>query len=78
MPTGEIQASTIIYNYTEAEEVKVDVWDIVDRGTSQNTLNNRKKRQEVLDASTIDVYRHTNAVLLLVHPQHVSSLQYAR
>lgn len=56
----------------------MDVWDIVDTGRKEKKTNGQRKKQEVLDASTIDVYRHTNAVLLLVHPQHVSSLDYAR
>jgi GTPase SAR1 family protein len=92
VPTGSIQASTIRWvpktsKASEDEEVvKIDVWDVVDKGsipTSQGSSSSGNVGngpanipQMPVDASTVDVYRGTHCVVFMVDITRPETLQY--
>ncbi|KOX79088.1 Rab-like protein 1 [Melipona quadrifasciata] len=56
IPTEEIQVTSIQWNYKATDDiVKVEVWDVVDKG------RRRKKLEEFLD-----VYKGTNGVIIIM------------
>jgi len=77
IPSQEIQAASINWKYRSGDNiVKVDVWDIVDKGQKkkqkQDTLkiSNEPVKNEndglALDAEFIDVYKGTHGVIMLL------------
>uniref|UniRef100_H2YS55 RAB, member RAS oncogene family-like 6b n=1 Tax=Ciona savignyi TaxID=51511 RepID=H2YS55_CIOSA len=73
VPTPEIQAASIHWNYKATDDVvKVDVWDVVDQGKPKKpkeTLKLDHKDDEddelQLDASFLDVYKGAHAVIMV-------------
>uniref|UniRef100_A0A3B4TTC5 RAB, member RAS onco family like 6 n=1 Tax=Seriola dumerili TaxID=41447 RepID=A0A3B4TTC5_SERDU len=54
IPTQEIQATSIHWNYKTTDDVvKVEVWDVVDKG------------EFALDAEFLDVYKNCNGVIMM-------------
>ncbi|XP_056458824.1 rab-like protein 6 [Gadus chalcogrammus] len=81
LPTQEIQATSIHWNYKTTDDVvKVEVWDVVDKGQKYPLLDGKgKKRGEnlkmenetpesdevALDAEFLDVYKNCNGVIMM-------------
>lgn len=80
-PSDEIQVASIQWSFksTEADVVKVEVWDVVDRGKARSTrtpanglkLSNpaaaaAQHEQPALDAEFLDVYKGTHGVVLMM------------
>eukprot|EP00794_Sanderia_malayensis_P016000 gene16000-17611_t len=77
IPTQSIQAASISWNYKgHGSIVKVDVWDIVDKGQKKHKQDSLKISNESQDASNeqdamadadfIDVYKGTHGVIMLL------------
>ncbi|KAJ8300824.1 hypothetical protein KUTeg_022343 [Tegillarca granosa] len=74
IPTDEIQVCCIHWNYKATDDiVKVDVWDIVDKGKKKTKAEGLKienkpdaeNEEPCLDAEFIDVYKGTHGVVLM-------------
>ncbi|XP_035021794.1 rab-like protein 6 isoform X3 [Hippoglossus stenolepis] len=78
IPTQEIQATSIHWNYKMApyqatdDVVKVEVWDVVDKGKGKKRGDNLKLENEpqesddvALDAEFLDVYKNCNGVIMM-------------
>ncbi|XP_051551682.1 rab-like protein 6 isoform X2 [Myxocyprinus asiaticus] len=75
IPTQEIQATSIHWNYKTTDDVvKVEVWDVVDKGKGKkrcDTLKLENESQEqaeselALDAEFVDVYKNCNGVVMM-------------
>ncbi|XP_051523489.1 rab-like protein 6 isoform X2 [Myxocyprinus asiaticus] len=74
IPTQEIQATSIHWNYKTTDDVvKVEVWDIVDKGKGKKRGENLKLENEpqeaetepALDAEFLDVYKNCNGVIMM-------------
>ncbi|XP_036454388.1 rab-like protein 6 isoform X2 [Colossoma macropomum] len=74
IPTQEIQVTSIHWNYKTTDDVvKVEVWDVVDKGRSKKrseTLKLENEPQEAenemaLDAEFLDVYKNCNGVIMM-------------
>jgi len=89
--TPEITTAHMIWNCSETDEnVKVEFWDVVDKGiqpqsvfagvTSGSGDVNEKEIQNVvlLDASTINVYRGCDGVIVCYDPTSPKSLAYVK
>lgn len=78
IPTEEIQVASIQWNYKATDDVvKVEVWDVVDRGRRRRRLEGLKMdnapvaeasviEEPVLDAEFLDVYKGTNGVIIVM------------
>ncbi|XP_054628819.1 rab-like protein 6 isoform X8 [Dunckerocampus dactyliophorus] len=71
IPTQEIQATSIHWNYKN-DVVKVEVWDVVDKGKGKRRGDNLKLENEpqesdevALDAEFLDVYKNCNGVIMM-------------
>ncbi|XP_058633549.1 rab-like protein 6 isoform X4 [Onychostoma macrolepis] len=74
IPTQEIQVTSIHWSYKTTDDVvKVEVWDVVDKGKGKKrgeTLKLENEPQETeselaLDAEFLDVYKNCNGVILM-------------
>ncbi|KAM4020754.1 rab-like protein 6 isoform 2-T2 [Anomaloglossus baeobatrachus] len=75
IPTQEIQVTSIHWNYKTTDDiVKVEVWDVVDkgkgkkRGESALKLENEPQETDAdlaLDAEFLDVYKNCNGVIMM-------------
>ncbi|XP_040011040.1 rab-like protein 6 isoform X1 [Xiphias gladius] len=75
IPTQEIQATSIHWNYKTTDDVvKVEVWDVVDKGVGKGKRrgdnlkleNEPQESDEVaLDAEFLDVYKNCNGVIMM-------------
>ncbi|KAG7480494.1 hypothetical protein MATL_G00056710 [Megalops atlanticus] len=74
IPTQEIQVTSIHWNYKTTDDVvKVEVWDVVDKGKGKKRgeslkLENEPQEAEnemALDAQFLDVYKNCNGVILM-------------
>uniref|UniRef100_A0A8C4R7Z6 RAB, member RAS oncogene family-like 6b n=1 Tax=Eptatretus burgeri TaxID=7764 RepID=A0A8C4R7Z6_EPTBU len=74
LPTQEIQVACIQWNYKATDDiVKVEVWDVVDKGRSRKVgdclkLENDPPEAEpdmALDAQSIDVYKDCHGVIVM-------------
>nr|XP_026251237.1 rab-like protein 6 [Urocitellus parryii] len=74
IPTQEIQVTSIHWNYKTTDDVvKVEVWDVVDkgkckkRGDGLKTENDPQEAESemALDAEFLDVYKNCNGVVMM-------------
>lgn len=65
-----LKVACVQWNYKNADDVvKVEVWDVVDKGKKRVSLEGLKLSDSVapaLDAEFIDVYKGTNGVILVL------------
>ncbi|KAI1882481.1 hypothetical protein AGOR_G00251210 [Albula goreensis] len=74
IPTQEIQVTSIHWNYKTTDDVvKVEVWDVVDKGKGKKRGESLKLENEpqeadtemALDAEFLDVYKNCNGVIMM-------------
>ncbi|XP_052873017.1 rab-like protein 6 [Anopheles cruzii] len=77
-PTEQIQVASIQWSFKATDDVvKVEVWDVVDRGKAKQKTNNLKINTQtspdsecpevpVLDAEFLDVYKGTHCVVMVM------------
>jgi len=78
IPTNEIQVTSILWSYKVTNDtVKVEVWDVVDKGKVQRKesksmlklFNQPSEKQEMsdvpLDADFLDVYKGAHGVVFM-------------
>uniref|UniRef100_A0A3P8VYT3 RAB, member RAS onco family like 6 n=1 Tax=Cynoglossus semilaevis TaxID=244447 RepID=A0A3P8VYT3_CYNSE len=64
IPTQEIQATSIHWNYKTTDDVvKVEVWDVVDKGGVIPLV--LQSDEMALDAEFLDVYKNCNGVIMM-------------
>ena len=93
VPTPQIQVAHIDWNYkTRADVVQVEVWDVVDEaqaaGAETKRLRSLAADQDLpqdavpaaaaADASTVDVYKKCQAVLIMIDPTRPWTFEYAQ
>ncbi|XP_004640455.1 rab-like protein 6 [Octodon degus] len=74
IPTQEIQVTSIHWSYKTTDDVvKVEVWDVVDKGKSKKRSDGLKTENDpqeaesemALDAEFLDVYKNCNGVVMM-------------
>uniref|UniRef100_A0A5K3ENP8 Rab-like protein 6 n=1 Tax=Mesocestoides corti TaxID=53468 RepID=A0A5K3ENP8_MESCO len=94
VPTDEIRVACILWNYQPTSEtVKVDVWDVVDKGRQREVthgtkasgyMSKFKKRPQStkavasLDSTFIDVYQGANGVIFMFNITNKQTFEYVR
>lgn len=90
VPTEEIQVASIQWNYKATDDVvKVEVWDVVDRGRRRRKIDGLKMDNSVdnsesvmeepaLDAEFLDVYKGTNGVIMVMDVTKAWSFDYVQ
>lgn len=74
IPTEEIQVACIHWNCLLSDDIiKVEVWDIVDKGKKKKQFEGLKIQNDIevppeaaLDAEFLDIYNGTNGVILMM------------
>ncbi|CAH1785865.1 unnamed protein product [Owenia fusiformis] len=74
IPSDEIQVTSIQWNYKATDDVvKVEVWDVVDKGKKKKKMDGLKLdttpdeyEDPCLDAEWVDVYQGTHGVILMM------------
>lgn len=86
------KVANIEWNYNVTDElIKVEVWDVVDKGKKRKPVNDLKLNERksnsksspvpaenelALDAEFIDVYKNTNGVILMFDLSKVWTFEY--
>lgn len=72
--------SATINWHSNNDSVKIEVWDVVDKAfnISKNKVASGKNSVELLDSSVVDIYMGTQAVIFIISPFSLESLQYVR
>ncbi|RKP24851.1 hypothetical protein SYNPS1DRAFT_23103, partial [Syncephalis pseudoplumigaleata] len=83
-PTPQIQVENIQWNYNDhrTSVIKVEFWDVVDRGIAADTPASPSchgvASTMLLDAETVDVYRGASAVVLMFDVTREDTLDYVK
>ena len=78
-PTPEIQVTHIPWSYKTSDEVvKVELWDVVDKALKTSDLPSLLLNTSAgkFDATSVDLYRAANAVIIIVDPTRRWTLEY--
>lgn len=90
LPTEEIQVASIQWSHKATDDVvKVEVWDVVDRGRKKRKLAGLKlengnseegalETEASLDAEWVDVYKGTNGVIMVLDLTKSWTLDYIK
>lgn len=89
IPTEEIQVASIQWNYKATDDVvKVEVWDVVDRGRRRRKMDGLKMdnaqavenvvEEPALDAEFLDVYKGTNGVIVMMDITKTWTFEYVQ
>uniref|UniRef100_A0AAR2LN64 RAB, member RAS oncogene family-like 6b n=1 Tax=Pygocentrus nattereri TaxID=42514 RepID=A0AAR2LN64_PYGNA len=69
IPTQEIQVTSIHWNYKTTDDVvKVEVWDVVDKGDKCDVVcvwHLQAENEMALDAEFLDVYKNCNGIIMM-------------